>query len=245
MTAGLLSGCRPAAGPVPIHTGGRHVVVLVPGWMSGGAQLRPISEEIRAAVGAEVHRLELTGLGVTETFPEYAVELSNYVQKLKLGPADRLDLVGFSFGGLVCRWYAEVLRGELKPTWIVTVCTPHHGTTKGRGFKIVTTLREMQPGAGTILKLAGSRREGVEYFSVRLSRDNVVKPQCSSILPGAKNYQVEGKTHQMAPYNKHIKATVRAIYEGKAVPSGPQQLSEQQIRLLGLPDGLTTAPPKH
>ena len=49
----------------------------------------------------------------------------------------------------------------------------------------------------------------------------------------------------MAPYNKNIKSAVRAIYESKAVPSGPQGLSRQQLGQLGLPDRLTTPAPKH
>jgi pimeloyl-ACP methyl ester carboxylesterase len=234
LAAALLSGCGRRPPPRRLHTGGRHVVVLLPGWMSGGAQVKPLSDAIGDVARAEVHRLQLKGLGVSGTLPEYADELEAYIAKLRLGPQDRLDLVGFSFGGLVCRWYAEVLRGAPRPHWIVTVCTPHHGTRRGKWLKAITTLREMQPGSKAILKLHRRRRKDIRYFSVRLSRDNVVEPRFSSVLSGAKNYEIDGKSHQTAPYSRSVTRAVQAIYLGTAKPSGPQELTDHQRALLKL-----------
>jgi triacylglycerol lipase len=243
LAAVAAAGCRKRPPPKPIHTGGRHFVVLIPGWMSGGAQVKPLSDAISRQVRVEVHRLELKGLGVTETLPEYAEELERFVAGLELRPQDRLDLVAFSFGGLVSRWYAEVLGARpKKPTWIVTVCTPHHGTTRGRWLRVVTTLREMQPGSEAVLRLSRSRRADIDYFSVRLSRDTAIKPHCSSVLPGAKNYELRGRTHQMAPYSRRVTATVAAIYAGTAASSGPQALSARQRAALRLPPGPAPQP---
>ncbi len=218
---------RPPAERIP----GTRVVVLVPGWGNVKWWVKPIAEELRDSVDAEVHVCRLSGLGTNKRVPEYARELAAFVAGLKLKPGQRVDLVGYSLGGLVCRWYAEQMRGRVRR--IVTVCTPHNGTTKGRKMRSAS-VRDMQPGSEVLRKLRASPRARADYHSIRLEQDWTVRPSCSAILDGAANYSVPGRFHAAAPFTEKVKRVVRAIYEGRARPNGPQKLTAGQRRELGL-----------
>jgi pimeloyl-ACP methyl ester carboxylesterase len=130
---------------------------------------------------------------------------------------DRLDLVAFSMGGLVCRHYLEVRGGPANR--LVTVCTPHGGTTKGAGFvRASDSLRDLQPGSEFLEALnALPRRRDVEYHSVFLARDRTVRPPESARLPGAANHQVPGSLHGLAPFNPRVR---RAVLEVMTARSG-------------------------
>ena len=41
------------------------------------------------------------------------------------------DLVGFSMGGLICRYYIQRLGGFNRVEHLITISTPHHGTLTG------------------------------------------------------------------------------------------------------------------
>ena len=197
--------------------------------------MRIIAEEIRKTARVETHRVELTGLGVTETIQEYAQEVDDYVSDLKLKPADRLDFVTFSFGTLVARWWVEQMGGRAHT--MISVCAPHHGTTKGSKLQFIPSLQQMQPGSPDIRTLYRSRRRDVRYHSIRLDEDGTLRPPCSSVLDGAANYVLHGKAHMAGPYRQVVRELIRDIYLGKAAPSGPQKLTPEQLVELKLAPG--------
>ncbi len=241
LVALIATGCRFPGRRRKVRQPGapRHVVVLVPGWASGAEQMKPIAETLHKYIDVETHRIELTGLGITKGLPTYGQELADYVKRLGLKPEDRLDLVGFSFGGLVCRWYVEQLGGRAGR--IVTICTPHHGTTKAARLKL-PSVQDMQPGSGAMKKLCASRRADVAYHSIRLAKDTTIRPSFSPILEGASNYQLPGKAHLMGPYRGDVRKTIVAIFTGRARPGGPQKLTSRQKAELRLPPERSNAP---
>ncbi|MHC4917153.1 MAG: hypothetical protein ACYTGB_16865, partial [Planctomycetota bacterium] len=139
----------------------------------------------------------------------------------------RLDFVTFSFGTLVARWWAEQAGGRAHT--IISVCAPHHGTTKGSKLQFIPSLKQIQPGSAEIRKLHGSRRGDVRYHSIRLHADGTIRPSCSSVLDGAANYALHGRAHIAGPHRQVVRELIRDIYLGRAVPSGPQKLTREQL----------------
>jgi pimeloyl-ACP methyl ester carboxylesterase len=187
---------------------GRHVVLLVPGYAGGRMMMAPGARALRRAVGAETHVFSYSDWGLRRPIPEYSRQLEDYIQGLRLGPRDRLDLVAFSMGGLVCRHYLEVRGGPADR--LVTVCTPHAGTTKGSGFvRASDSLRDLQPGSEFLAVLNSlPRRRDVQYHSVFLSRDGTVRPPGSARLPGAANRELPGRLHSLAPFSPRVRRAV-------------------------------------
>ncbi len=210
----------------------RHVIVMVPGYASGKLIMNGAGEHLKEELGAETPGCSFSDLGIMKPIPEYARELSDFVKALKLKEGDRLDFVAFSMGGLVCRWYLEELGGNAKN--LVTVCTPHHGTTKGSAYaKRSSSVRDMQPGSDFIVKLnTGRLPAGTKYHSIRIAGDRTVRPRCSALLPGARNYVFPGKLHSMTIFRKEVRNRIVAILTGKADPNGPQGHSEEEKRAL-------------
>jgi pimeloyl-ACP methyl ester carboxylesterase len=232
---GLLAvaiGCRRS---VPAVQGGRrHVVLLVPGYAGGKPMMWGTGRYLHKSAGLEERLCRFSDYGIMKPIPEYATELDAIVKGLGLAPGDRLDLVAFSMGGLVCRYWLEEMDGRANR--LIAVCTPHHGTTKGSGFADTSSsVRDLQPGSDFLKKLNdGSRPEGVGYHSVRLSGDRTIRPGCSALLPGARNYEIPGRLHSAALYRKCVWELIRDIIEDDAPSSGPQELSAEQRRALGL-----------
>jgi len=64
---------------------------------------------------------------LTETFEEYAKQLKNFIDKLKLKKNEKVSIVSFSGGGLIGEYYIKFL-DKNKVDKIVTVCTPFKGS---------------------------------------------------------------------------------------------------------------------
>ena len=58
----------------------------------------------------------------------------------KLGNDSKFSLVGFSMGGIICRYYLQELDGIQRVNQFITISTPHHGSYlaylyPGKGMK--------------------------------------------------------------------------------------------------------------
>jgi triacylglycerol lipase len=210
----------------------RHVIVMIPGYASGKLMMTGAGEHLSEALGAETAICSFSDLGLMKPIPEYARELRDFVKALKLAEDDRLDFVAFSMGGLVCRWYVEQMNGRADS--IVTLCTPHFGTTKGSFYAgTSSSVRDMQPGSKFLAKLnAGKLPPETGYHSVRIRGDRTLRPRFSAIVPGAKNYLLPGKLHSMAIFRKQVRHHLALILSGKAKPNGPQRHTEEQKEAL-------------
>jgi len=99
--------------------------------------------------------------------------------------ASRLHLVAHSMGGLVCRAYLRSY-GSARVARLVTIASPHHGTTIAR-LGLGRCAREMTPGSAWLAALAEWERQAEHPPAVALYScyDNYIAPQESSRLPWA------------------------------------------------------------
>jgi triacylglycerol lipase len=104
----------------------------------------------------------------------------------------RIDLVGFSMGGLVCRYYVQMLGGSSRVDRLVTISTLNHGTLLAFLNRRVAC-KEMRPGSDFLQRRNDdwSTLREVEVSSFWTPLDLVVIPPKSSRLPIGMNKSME------------------------------------------------------
>jgi hypothetical protein len=64
---------------------------------------------------------------LTENLEEYAIQLKNFVNELKLKKGEKVSIISFSAGGIIASYYTKFL-DKSKVDKIVTVCSPFKGS---------------------------------------------------------------------------------------------------------------------
>ena len=134
-------------------------------------------------------------------------------------------LVAHSMGGLVARAYMRA-HGTEKIVHVFTLGTPHHGTSlanMGIGRNAAQMRRNTRPGQGEAPESAWLRElaasESAETRALITSmfthHDNIVAPQTSSILPGARSIEFGGVGHVAMGRNSRI--LTRLLLEIEAI----------------------------
>ncbi|MEH1944020.1 MAG: triacylglycerol lipase [Nostoc sp.] len=82
--------------------------------------------------GWSVYSLNLVPNNGEVGLDELAKQLANYVTAT-FASEQRLDLVGFSMGGIVSRYYVQRLGGIKRVQRFITIASPHHGTVVAYG----------------------------------------------------------------------------------------------------------------
>lgn len=84
--------------------------------------------------GWSVHSLNLVPNNGDVGLNELAKQVADYVTAT-FAPEQRLDLVGFSMGGIVSRYYVQRLGGINRVQRFITISSPHHGTVVAYGSR--------------------------------------------------------------------------------------------------------------
>lgn len=178
---------RPAAKPfvgVPQDVPGR--VLLVPGYGGGTGSLEPLAAALRA-VGREVAIVELPGDGTGDLR-----EAARVLDAATAG-ATSVDVVGYSAGGVVARYWVRSLGGGRLARRVVALGSPQHGTglaSLGEAFvpgACPTACQQLVPGSPLLraLNTGDETPPGPEWLSLWSSQDQTVTPPASARLAGA------------------------------------------------------------
>lgn len=130
-------------------------------------------------------------------------------------PGGKFDLVGFSMGGLVSRYYIQRLGGAKRVEHFVTMATPHQGTTMaflhpGAG------VRQMRPRSPFLRDLERDAHvlKKVKFTSFYTPLDTVVIPARSSAMPQARNIAFWATIHPSFLIEKRcLKAVANILAE--------------------------------
>jgi len=128
--------------------------------------------------------------------------------------ARQLVIVAHSMGGLAARAWMRV-HGAERVARLVTLGTPHHGTCLA-AFGIGINAGQMRrtgvagPECAWLSVLAGVEDAAVRarITSLYSHHDNIIAPQTSSELPGARNCAFGGVGHVALGHNRRVLATV-------------------------------------
>ncbi|MEA5623156.1 triacylglycerol lipase [Nostoc sp. UHCC 0251] len=109
----------------------RNPVLLIHGIDDTEAVFHKMAAQLRLQ-GWSVYSLDLVPNNGDVSLNELAKQVADYVTAT-FAPEQRLDLVGFSMGGIVSRYYVQRLGGINRVQRFITISSPHHGTVVAYG----------------------------------------------------------------------------------------------------------------
>ena len=104
----------------------RNPVLLVHGFLRTAKSMKRMQRWLERR-GWEVLVINLTPNDGTVSLAYLAEQVATYIEA-NFPPGRRIDIVSYSFGGLVCRDYVQRLGGAARVDRLITLSTPHHGT---------------------------------------------------------------------------------------------------------------------
>jgi triacylglycerol lipase len=183
----IAGGTATAQAP-PRHWNGR-VAVLVHGIYNSAQSMELIKWTLESR-GWRVYSISIKPSDASITFEAMARQLDAFITA-NVPAGEKFDLIAFSMGGLVSRYYIQKMGGYERVHRFVTLSTPNHGTfwalLGGRAG-----VREMRPGSAMLHDLNGdaSKLRAVNYTSMYTPFDLSIVPPNSSRLPAARNVEI-------------------------------------------------------
>ena len=178
-------------------------VVLVPGIWDKPPVFDRLTARLRRS-GRSAFVISLDPNDGSVTLEQSADELRQFIDS-KIGPRRSLDMVSFSMGGLVARYYAQRLGGLARIRHFVTISTPHHGT--GTAYlEPLPGVRQMRPGSPFLQDLDRdvSGLAQVSVTSIWSPLDLVISPAVSSRLPFGSEVQIPVLLHFLMPGDARV-----------------------------------------
>ena len=157
----------------------RNPVVLVHGiWNTAG--IFSVLQRYLERAGWKVYAPSLTPNNGDAPLSVLAEQVARFVEDW-LGPEQPFDLVGFSMGGLVSRYYLQRLGGLARVERFVSVSTPHQGTALAL-FSRRLGASQMRPGSPFLRSLNQDihRLDTIRFFSFWTPFDLLILPPWSS-----------------------------------------------------------------
>lgn len=145
----------------------------------------------------------------------YAQQIEEAVQALLAACGkDKVIIVAHSMGGLAARAWLRSF-GAQRVARIITLGTPHHGTDLAH-MGLGANARQMRRNAEWLAQLdAADRGQRGLFTSIYSFHDNIIAPQDSCHLPGARNIALPGIGHvamgRHPDIAKHILAEIMGI----------------------------------
>jgi triacylglycerol lipase len=196
-----------AARRPPVAVRGERVAVFVHGFMAAGAVFDPLRAAVQERLGIATADFTYGPFG---RFDDVVARFARHVDAV--APAGAvLSLVGHSLGGLVARAFLRDHRRGRSVDRVVTLATPHAGTTSARLLPspLAAALR---PGSDVVRDLAGYEAE-VPHVAIVAGADTMCTPPASAgSLPGAEVVWIDGLGHNEMLFDPRVHdLVVRAL----------------------------------
>jgi triacylglycerol lipase len=161
------------------------------------------------AVGRDVHVVSYRPNDGSVGIGRLADQLAEFVHT-HLDPGLSFDLVGYSMGGLVCRYYLQKLGGGERVRRHVTLASPHRGTWMAY-FLWNNAGRQMRPGSQflTALNADMTWTNRVAWTSIWTPFDLMIVPGNRSKMDRAENRRVRVLLH---PWMVTSPRVIRMVY---------------------------------
>lgn len=179
----------------PSHSNGsKNPIVLVHGLWNTVDIFWQLRSHL-ADLDRPIYSLNLTPNNGDIGIDQQAHQLKHYIQTT-LPTHQPFDLVGFSMGGLVSRYYLQRLQGLRRVHRLVTVATPHYGSVLAwarwnRGG------RQMRPGSPFLMALNRDVQllQSLQLTTIWTPWDLLVVPATSCRLPLGREQIIPAPTH--------------------------------------------------
>lgn len=160
-------------------------VLLIHGYACNSGYWLPMSKLLTRA-GISHYGIDLEPPGAA--IDDFAPQVHAAVERLRAASgAKQVIIVGHSMGGLVARAYLR-RHGHAHIARVVTLGTPHHGTALAH-FGPGSNAAQMRRGSEwlDLLNASEANLQRSLFCSIYSVHDNIIAPQDSSELPGARN----------------------------------------------------------
>ncbi|MDB6149332.1 MAG: Lipase, class 2 [Chthoniobacter sp.] len=186
-------------------------VVLVHGIYSSSRDMARMARHLRAS-GREVFTPDLSPNCGRARIDELAQQLADYTSTRLAGR--KFDLVGFSMGGLVSRYYVQRLGGAERVGHFVTLSAPHQGTVLAEVNRLpgVVQMRRTSEFLRD-LERDSHRLAKVKFTSFYTPLDLVIVPARSSEMQQARNVSIWAWSHPSMILEKRCIRAVAAVLE--------------------------------
>lgn len=172
----------------------RNPVLLIHGLNDTEAVFHTMSTHLQQQ-GWSVHSLSLTPSNGNIPLEQLAAQVSDYATHA-FAPGQTFDLVGFSMGGIVSRYYLQRLGGLERVQRFVTIASPHRGTVVAYG-SLRPGCMQMRPNSPFLQDLNRDldRLRRLDFTSIWTPLDLMIVPANSSQIPVARDLQVWVPAH--------------------------------------------------
>jgi triacylglycerol lipase len=142
---------------------------------------------------------------------DLAAQLNTFVER-ELAPDEPFDLVGFSMGGLVSRYYVQCLGGAERVGRLITISSPHQGTYWA-WIASNAGSRQMRPGSAFLRELNRdiTALERVRHASIWTPLDLMILPAKSSRL--GEDFQLIIGLHALMPRSRRCTELVGRLLQ--------------------------------
>lgn len=141
-----------------------------------------------------------------------ADQLASFIEQT-FDPEQPLDIVGYSMGGLVSRYYIQRLGGYQRVQRFITISSPHHGTLAAYSLPLPGYV-QMRPGSLFLRDLNQdlSALEQLNFTSIWTPLDAIIVPASSSQMPIGDEVKLNIWFHrQMVSHPLSLQAIVIAL----------------------------------
>jgi triacylglycerol lipase len=169
--------------------------------------------------GLVVHALDLVPNDGSAPLEQLAEQVAAYAGEHLAGAP--FDLVGFSMGGVVCRYYLQRLGGAARVRRFVTISAPHHGTATA----YLSSKRgavQMRPGSPFLADLDAdlSALADLDVTSLWTPLDLMILPPESSRLPLGREVLVAAPLHALMLHDPRVLSAVAEVLAPSQPPGG-------------------------
>ena len=189
----------------------RNPILLVHGLMDTSYKMRKIATHLRG-LGWQVVDIDLTPNNGAARLEILAGQVADLIDRT-FDPHEPIDLLGFSMGGLVTRYYLQRLGGIDRVQRFITISTPHNGTIAAH-FSMRPGCIQMRPDHEFIQDLNSDvdRLNCLNFTSLWTPFDLIILPPSSSQLGIGKEQTIPALTHPlMVSDPRTLKAIVEAL----------------------------------
>ena len=141
-----------------------------------------------------------------------AEQVANYVDKTF--PSNQpFDLIGFSMGGIVSRYYVQRLGGIDKVENFITISAPHNGTLTGYALNLAAPI-QMRPKSNFLENLNQdiALLDKTNFTSIWTPYDAMILPPKSSQVPVGRDIKIDVFLHPwMVSDEKVLKVIVEEL----------------------------------
>jgi triacylglycerol lipase len=191
----------------------RHPVVLVHGLWDTEKVFTKLRTHLQTQ-GWDVHSFNMLPANGSAPLDVLAEQLLHFVNST-FSPDQTLDLVGFSMGGIVSRYYLQRLGGIDRVGRFVSISSPHKGTLTAYGSRH-QGCKQMRPTHSFIKDLNQDlhQLEQVQFTSLWTPYDIMILPSNSSVLSVGRTERLSVSLHKnMISDHRSLRAITQALAE--------------------------------